>query len=65
MTDNLAAVTTFVHCVDCNSTVHPVSRPGGILAIEVEHSTPCPAWPHDRREIAIILYGQAEPEGDG
>ncbi len=65
MTDNLAAVPTFAHCPDCASVVHTVHRPGGLLAIEVQHSNPCPAWPHDRREVALVLYGQPDPDEAG
>ncbi len=62
MPDNpVDAVTTFADCPDCASVVHTVHRPGGLLAVEVEHSTPCPAWPYDRREVAIVFYGQGTP----
>ncbi len=40
MPDNVDAVTTIAHCPDCASVVHTVHRPGGMLAIEVAHSTP-------------------------
>ena len=66
MPDNVEAVTTLADCPDCASVVHTVHRPGNVLAIEVAHSAPCPAWPHARREIAIILYGSGDdPDDDG
>ena len=66
MPDNpVEAATTIARCPDCASVVRTIHRPGGLLAIEVEHSSPCPAWPSDRREVVVVMYGQAEPEGDG
>lgn len=65
-TPGVEAATSLADCPDCASVVHTIHRPGGILAVEVQHSTPCPAWPHDRREIAIILYGSGgDPADDG
>ncbi len=47
-------------CADCASTLWETWH-GRSLAIEVEHSAPCPAWPHDRREVALLIPGQADP----
>jgi 2,3-bisphosphoglycerate-independent phosphoglycerate mutase len=56
--DLSAAAHTIAHCDECASTVYDDHRPGNVMAIEVEHSTPCPAWPHDQREVAMVLYGK-------
>jgi hypothetical protein len=57
--DTTNAATTIAHCQDCDSTVHVVHRPHKVMSIEVEHSPTCPAWKHDRREVALMFTPSA------
>ncbi len=49
----------WLRCDDCDSTVHETWT-GAVLVIEVEHSSTCPVWREDAREVALAFLPSAE-----